>query len=122
MNVFIVEDQPWFRAQLEEMVASVPGTNLVGCADTAQGAIAAIGACRPDLVLLDLKLAEGTGFEVLRALRERSPTIRVLVLTSIPTAGVKKVCLMNGADGFFDKLLEFDQVRDTLARFTKTTN
>jgi DNA-binding NarL/FixJ family response regulator len=122
MKVFIVEDQPWFRVQLEELVAGVPGANLVGSADTAQGAITAISATQPDVVLLDLKLAAGTGFEVLRTIHARTPTIRMLVVTSFPTAGVKKACMIGGADGFFDKLLELDQVRDTLARFTKTTN
>jgi DNA-binding NarL/FixJ family response regulator len=114
MNVFIVEDQPWFFEQLEELVASVPEASLVGSADTARGAIAGILAGKPDVVLVDLMLREGTGFEVLRSVRAAAPQMQLLVVTSFPTPGIKKACLMSGANGFFDKLLELDGVRDAL--------
>ena len=96
------------------LVAGVRNAHLVGFADSAQTAIAGIGACNPDVVLVDLKLSKGTGFEVLRSVRARSPQTHLLVVTSFPTAGVKKACMIAGAHGFFDKLLELDQVRDTL--------
>jgi two-component system, NarL family, response regulator DevR len=114
MNVFIVEDQEWFLEQLKALVASVRNAHVVGCADAAQAAIAGISAANPDVVLVDLKLSEGTGFEVLRAVRARSPQTHLIVVTSFPTPGVKKACMIGGAHGFFDKLLELDQVRDTL--------
>ncbi len=114
MNVFIVEDQAWFLEQLKSLVASVRDAQVVGTADTAQRAIAEIGEAHPDVVLVDLKLSEGTGFDVLRTIRARLPEIYLLVVTSFPSPGVKKACLIGGAHGFYDKLLELDQVRDKL--------
>ena len=108
MNVFIVEDQEWFLEQLKALVADVRNTQVVGYAATAQTAIAGITAANPDVVLVDLKLGEGTGFEVLRSIHTRAPHIHLLVITSFPTPGVKKACMIAGADGFFDKLLELD--------------
>ena len=114
MNVFIAEDQEWFLEQLTALVASVPGAKIVGSAATAQDAVAAIRAQRPDVVLIDLMLREGTGFEVLRCLRSEGIPGRFLVVTSFPTAGIRKVCTIGGADGFFDKLLELDKLRTEL--------
>jgi DNA-binding NarL/FixJ family response regulator len=114
MNVFIVEDQPWFLEQLQALLADVSGANIVGTADTAHDAIHAIGETRPDVVLLDLMLKEGTGFDVLRSVRTRAPAIKLLVVTSFPTPGIKKACSLGGANGFFDKLLELDELRSML--------
>lgn len=122
MNVFIVEDQEWFLEQLKALVASVREAQIVGTADTGQGAIAEIAATQPDVVLVDLKLREGTGFDVLRAIRARSPEIYLLVVTSFPSPGVKKACLIGGAHGFYDKLLELDQVRDKLENLSAVLN
>jgi DNA-binding NarL/FixJ family response regulator len=115
MNVLIVEDQVWFLEQLTQLVRDIPGACIVGAVDTADGAIAAIQAEQPDVVLLDLMLREGTGFDVLRRVRQHAPKTKFFVVTSFPTLGIKKVCLIGGADGFFDKLLELDAIRTTLA-------
>jgi DNA-binding NarL/FixJ family response regulator len=122
MNVFIVEDQAWFLEQLKALVAGVRDAQVVGSADTAQSAIASISTSNPNVVLVDLKLREGTGFEVLRTIRARAPHIHLLVVTSFPTPGVKKACMIGGAHGFFDKLLELDQVRDTLENLSTVLN
>ena len=111
MKVFIAEDQAWFLEQLTGLVASVPGAEFVRSADTAQGAIASIRANPPDVVLVDLMLHEGTGFEVLRCLRADGITSLLWVVTSFPTPGIKKVCMIGGADDFFDKLLDLDKLR-----------
>jgi DNA-binding NarL/FixJ family response regulator len=122
MNVFIVEDNKWFLQLLNDLVLSVPNASVVGSADTAQGAIAAILAAQPDVVLLDLMLKEGTGFDVLRGVREKAPNIQILVVTSFPNPGIKNACLIGGADGFFDKLLEMDEVRRTLEALAAKLN
>jgi DNA-binding NarL/FixJ family response regulator len=122
MNVFIAEDQAWFLEQLEQLVESVFGARIVGSADTAQGAIADILLLRPDVVLIDLMLREGTGFEVMRRLRAEGLTSQLLVVASFPTAGIKKACKIGGADGFFDKLLELDQLRQHLETLATTHN
>jgi DNA-binding NarL/FixJ family response regulator len=122
MNVFIVEDHAWLLQLLNDLVLGVPHARVVGSADTAQGAIDAILATRPDVVLLDLMLKEGTGFDVLRGVREQIPNTKILVVTSFPNPGIKKACVIGGADGFFDKLLEMDEVRKTLETLAAKLN
>ena len=120
MNVFIAEDQAWFLEQLIELVESIPGAQVIGTADTSQNAIDAIRLAKPDVALVDLMLREGTGFEILRRLRADAVNCKLFVVTSFPTAGIRKACKIGGADEFFDKLLELDELRQTLQTLSTT--
>jgi DNA-binding NarL/FixJ family response regulator len=114
MTVFLVEDAPLLRERLIALIASV-GAQAVGHADAAQEAIDAILAARPDVVVLDLHLREGSGFDVLRAVRKAAPAIAFFVLTNHPHAAYRASAERLGARGFFDKSTEFEKLRDVLA-------
>src|SRR5690242_8564372 len=73
VNIFIVEDSPVVRERLVEMVADERALQFAGCAATAVQALERIALRRPDVVLLDLKLHEGRGIEVLEAIRRLFP-------------------------------------------------
>src|SRR3954462_1045279 len=73
MEVFLVEDSHMVRERLEPLLAQVPGTTIVGHAAGATDAIREILSTRPALVVLDGQLAEGSGFDVLRALPAQAP-------------------------------------------------
>ena len=70
MTVFLVEDAPLLRERLIALIASV-GASTVGHAEGAREAIDGILAAQPDVVVLDLHLKEGSGFDVLRAVPRR---------------------------------------------------
>ncbi|HEX6530957.1 MAG TPA: response regulator, partial [Burkholderiales bacterium] len=67
MQVFLVEDSPLIRDRLLALLGSVPGAQVCGHANNAGAAVREILATRPDVVVLDIALADGTGFDVLRA-------------------------------------------------------
>ena len=116
LRVFVVEDSPQIRERIEAMLASIDGVLSVGHAVGAEEAIAAILAERPDVVVLDLKLAQGSGFDVLRALQREAPWIGAYMLTNHAIAPYRALALRLGARGFFDKSREFAKARDALAR------
>ena len=97
------------------MLASVPGARVVGHADTANGAIKAILESRPQAVVLDISLAEGNGFEVLRAVRETAPQVAFFVLTNFANDAYRAMAEKLGARGFFDKSNEFERLHAVLA-------
>lgn len=70
IRVFLVEDEPPAMRKLERMVASEPDLQVSGSASTCSEAIAGIAAANPALLILDIRLPDGTGFEVLQALDE----------------------------------------------------
>jgi len=113
LRVYLVEDSPLVLERLEAMVDAV-AARTVGHASGAREAIDGILAERPDLVVLDLRLEQGSGFEVLRALHDRAPAIDVLMLTNFATEPYRRLAERLGARGFFDKSTEFDGVREAL--------
>ena len=70
IRVFLVEDEPPALRKLERMVSEEPDLEICGSAATVSEAIAGIAAARPNLIILDIRLPDGTGFEVLQALDE----------------------------------------------------
>ena len=115
MRVFLVEDSPLLRSRLEAMLLSIPGASVLGRAERAQDAVRDILAGRPDTVVLDIHLKEGSGFDVLRALRAAAPDIAVYILTNYPEQKYRQLAAELGAAGFFDKSREFALLRDALA-------
>jgi DNA-binding NarL/FixJ family response regulator len=114
MQVFLVEDSQMVRERLEALLTQVPGTQIVGRAAGATAAIRDILATRPDLVVLDVQLAEGSGFDVLRALHARAPELDVIMLSNYSSAPYRQIAARFGARAFYDKTREFERVRDSL--------
>lgn len=116
MNILLVEDSAPIRAQLRELLLSVDGAVVVGEAESEQHGIELALQLRPDLVLLDLSLAPGHGFNVLRQIRERACAAAVLVLTHQPLPAYRRLSEELGADGFYDKSFDIDQAIDHVRR------
>ena len=119
-RVYVVEDSRLVRERLIAMLSGVAQT--AGFADNADDAIAGILETHPDAVVLDLKLARGSGIDVLRALRERAPGIAVYMLTNYPASHYRRLAAELGAQGFFDKSTEFNRVREALAARAAATH
>ena len=117
-KVFLVEDSPAIRERLLALFATVAGARTVGFADNAVSAIHDILAERPNAVVLDVSLAQGSGIDVLRALQAQAPGIDVYMLTNSATPQYRRLCERLGAKGFFDKSTEFELVRDAIAART----
>jgi DNA-binding NarL/FixJ family response regulator len=119
-TVYVVEDSALVRERLIEMLDGTPGTHVVGAAARADDAIRDILEERPDVVLLDLKLAQGSGFDVLRAVHERAPEVTVFMLSSFASDPYRQLAARLGAHDFFDKSSEFERVRDIIAARSAT--
>ena len=81
IQVFLVEDEAPAMRKLERLVASQPDLAICGRATTCAGAIAGISETNPQLLILDIRLPDGTGFEVLQALNE-PPGIQFIFMTA----------------------------------------
>ena len=114
LRIYLVEDSPVVLERLQAMVGTIEGARSVGHASRATEAIEGILAEHPDLVVLDLKLAEGSGFDVLRAVRGAAPDVDVYMLTNFASEPYRRLAERLGARDFFDKTTEFERVRDTI--------
>jgi DNA-binding NarL/FixJ family response regulator len=115
MQVFLVEDSAAIRERVAAMLEATPNAELVGHAADAEGAIRDILAGTPDVVLLDISLAGGSGFDVLRAVRPQAPQIDFYVLSNVSAYPYRQLADTLGARGFFDKATEFERVRELIA-------
>lgn len=121
INVFIVDDSAIVRERLTSLLSEVPYIAVVGYADNPLAATEAIVAHRPDIVILDIFLTGGSGIHVLKNIRSKNITSKVIMLTNYAQDEYRRKCFEEGADFFFDKSIEFDKVVDTIHRITEAS-
>lgn len=103
MRVLIVDDHPLFRDGVSGLLASVPGTTVVGTAATAAEAVREAALTRPDVVLLDLNLPGGSGLTAIPRITAACPETAVLVLTMVEDDRSLTEALRAGASGYLLK-------------------
>jgi DNA-binding NarL/FixJ family response regulator len=103
-QIYVVEDSPILRRLIESSIRD-SGAELVGYSGSAQRAVADLSMLRPDLILIDISLEFGTGFDVLRALQLRNvlPNAIKVVLTNHANDEYRIRSFRLGANHFFDK-------------------
>ena len=114
MNLFIVEDSIPVRERLVRTLEGLSDVDIVGTAEDVPAAISGLTSTPPDALILDLQLPSGSGLQVLRAVRERLPRMRVIVMTNFAAEPYRKAAMAAGAEVFLDKSAEFERVRDIL--------
>jgi DNA-binding NarL/FixJ family response regulator len=115
MQIYIVEDSAAVRSRLIALLDEVPGAQVAGSAAGATQATREILDLRPEMVIVDVSLAEGGGFDVLRELQARAPEIDVYMLSNFSAYPYRQLAERLGARGFFDKSTEFGRVREAAA-------
>jgi DNA-binding response OmpR family regulator len=112
----LVEDAPEIRRRLLKMLAQMPDIEIAAATSGVAESIRALRETHPDTVLLDLRLADGSGFDVLRAIKAGHGGPAVIMLTSFPSEGCRRRFMALGGDYLFDKSL---QLGDALALLGK---
>lgn len=115
LRVFLVDDSERIRGRMASLICSIEGVSLVGEAETPAEAMQGILQSNPDVVLLDLQLSGGTGFDVLKAVHPVKPGIVFIVLTNHASLQYRQRCFALGASHFFDKSREIGQATEILA-------
>ena len=122
MKVFLVDDSMVIRQRLKRLLADVQDVQVIGEAGQVQEATDAILEQKPDVVLLDIHLFNGSGIGVLERLKREKPAPAVIILTDYPYPQYRQKCIEAGADFFFVKSTEFDQVVPALKQLIQQTN
>ena len=103
IRVLIVDDHPVFRLGLAALVDGIDGIDVVGEAEHAAGAIAAVDATKPDVVIMDVQLPDSSGIEATAALLSRDPSLGVLILTMFGDDDSVHAAIRAGARGYLVK-------------------
>lgn len=116
LRLFVVEDSPHFRAVLSEEL-QIPGeVEIVGFAESEAESIRQLTELEVDAAIVDLKLKQGSGLGILQhfAAHSNAHRPRLIVFTNHPFPELKLHCMQLGADYFFDKSIEYDELRKTI--------
>lgn len=114
-RVLIVDDHPLVRAGLDQTLTKA-GFIICGHAASKNEAIAQIAHTNPDLILLDLNLPDGSGFEVANWAREISDDIGIVILTLNDAPEFLIAALAARVSGFVLKSAPISEVVATLER------
>ena len=116
MKVFVVEDSAAVRERLIEMIREIENIEVVGEADTYDAAVSGILSTRPDVAVLDIKLADerGSGIDVLSEVKRGLPAMKAIVLSNYATPQHMKASADAGAEYFLDKSAEFERITEIL--------
>ena len=112
LKAYLVEDSPVIRENLVGFLEDVTETEVLAVANSEDEAVAWLKRHRDDwdLTIVDLFLERGNGLGVLDACRQRAPHQKVVVLSNYATAEMRDRSRLLGADAFFDKSAELDQL------------
>jgi two-component system, OmpR family, response regulator len=114
-SILLVDDSRLLTERLLELVGEMADMNAMAPVATESAAIEAVHSGRPDIVLLDLHLKEGTGFGVLRyinTLQGKRPA--VIVLTNYALPQYRREAARLGARYFLDKSAEFERIPELI--------
>jgi len=100
IGVFLLDDHEIVRAGIRSLIESAAHLDVVGEAATCAEALDRIPATRPDVVILDVRLPDGSGIEVCREIRSSLPTIACIMLTSYADDEALVASMMAGASGY----------------------
>lgn len=100
IRVFLVDDHEIVRRGIAELLAVEGDIEVIGEAATAAQARSRIAATLPDVVLLDVRLPDGSGIDVCRDVRSQNPEVRCLILTAYDDEEALSAAVIAGASGY----------------------
>ena len=103
VSVVIVDDSELVRAGLRTLLGDAEPVRVVGEAWDVQSGVAAAREHRPNVVLLDIRLPDGTGFDACRQIVRALPDTHVLILTSVADEQMVDDAIRAGAHGYLLK-------------------
>ena len=122
VRVLVVDDHEVVRRGVVDVIDADPTLEVVAEAASVRDAIVRAAAVRPDVAVIDLKLPDGTGIEVVRRLREEAPDLRCVVLTSFDDDEAVAAALAAGASAFVLKTVRGTEIADVVRKVAAGRN
>ena len=117
-RVYIVDDSVNLRKRLYELLSDIDNVQVVGQAGNADEALNDIRVLKPDTVLLDIRLPGKNGIQLLGEIKELQPEIMVIIMTNYDYPQYHQQSILAGADHFFNKTREFEDIIEVLKHET----
>jgi DNA-binding NarL/FixJ family response regulator len=116
IRVFLLDDHEIVRRGIADLLGQDGDIEIVGESASALEAIRRIPALRPDVAILDARLADGSGIDVCRQVRSIDSSIQALILTSYDDDEALFAAIMAGAAGYVLKQIRGSDLLDAVRR------
>jgi DNA-binding NarL/FixJ family response regulator len=110
-KIYLIEDEPLVLDFCSEYIRQYTDLEIVGSNGNGHDALKAVLELKPDLVVVDIRLPEVNGLEILNILKRKLPLCKVVIFTATVNAQTVQVALQGGADAFVEKADGLDGLR-----------
>ena len=117
MRALVVDDSSLIRGRLLSMLSSFEGISVLGLTGDEDWSL--ISGLNPDFVILDIKLNKRSGVDVLKRMKKLCPCLPVAMLTNYFDNYYINKCREFGADYFFDKSNDFEDLASAVSNYKK---
>ena len=114
LKILIADDSEQVRKSLSRLLSILRGIEIIGEAVDGRQAIDKTRKLKPDFLILDMKMPNGSGLDVLHEIAPDKENLKVIMLTNYANEQFRNESLKAGADYFFDKSTEFEKVFDVI--------
>lgn len=114
ITVMVIDDHAMVRQGLELALGTCAGLSVLPGAATAAAGIERARACRPNVVVADLQLSDGSGTHVARALQDSHPAMAVLIITGSPSTAEMADIVASGCAGYLEKGGDVDRLANAI--------
>jgi len=119
VRVLIVDDHDVVREGLRTLIQRRTELTLVGEADSVASAVAEARRSQPDIVIMDVRLPDGSGVEACREIRADRPETKVLMLTSYADDEAVLASIMAGASGYLLKQTRSQDLAEAIRKVAR---
>ncbi len=113
-RILLCDDHEVVREGLRGLISRQEGMSVVGEAGTVAEVVEAAARTKPDVVIMDVRLPDGSGVEACRTIREARPEIKVIMLTSYADDEALFASIIAGASGYLLKQTRGQAVVDAV--------
>ena len=114
-RILIVDDAAVVRDRLKQLLAGIQGAEIIAESGQSERGTALVRKLKPDVVVIDVQLRNGRGIELVQEMRRIRTAPRIIVLTNDSYPEIRNRCLAAGADYFFDKSTEYEDMVELLS-------
>ena len=121
MKVIIADDSKLMRERIREAISIFRGVEIVSETENGLQTLEEIKKHNPCLAIIDIRMPDMNGIEVLKKIRELKMKTKVCILTNYHYPQYKKKCLEAGADYFLSKTEDFEDIKIVIADMLRET-
>lgn len=119
VRVLVVDDQPWVRVGLQELLGLEPGLEVAAALEGGEAALAWLAENRVDVALVDVRMPGMDGVELARRLKERGDPVRCVLLTTFEEEDLMVAGLEAGVDGYLLKDVSVEMLSRAIRRVAR---